>query len=252
MRIIVMITVFLVIGVIALPSTISLFAGQHLWYGIDAYGNDVPCVKCHADVEDELRLSGHHSALYCEDCHRGMSINYSSGYRDGSVYDPYSIPLDDGWGAHAASTMACLYCHSGFGDNADPGQLGNYHAHIELTGNCKRCHFPSAGDPPPVAGGFGVTGNPQDYGNLSAHRPFVLESMNSSVLYHANEACIACHTQVTLVFNYTAISGMSVVVNNTYTSANSLWQVESSSPLTTIYRVSSTDRTAKGSYEVVG
>ena len=31
------------IGVFALPSTMSLFAGQHSFYNIDATGNQIPC-----------------------------------------------------------------------------------------------------------------------------------------------------------------------------------------------------------------
>ncbi|HEY6586596.1 MAG TPA: hypothetical protein VIY97_05420, partial [Candidatus Methanoperedens sp.] len=42
------------IGVFALPSTMSLFAGQHSFYNIDATGNQIPCVKCHGDVKAEL------------------------------------------------------------------------------------------------------------------------------------------------------------------------------------------------------
>jgi len=42
------------IGVFALPSTMSLFAGQHSFYNIDATGNQVPCKKCHGDVQAEL------------------------------------------------------------------------------------------------------------------------------------------------------------------------------------------------------
>jgi hypothetical protein len=66
------------VGVFALPSTMALFAGQHSFYNIDATGNQVPCVKCHGDVQSELRsgysattnTSGPHSNFKCEYCHR--------------------------------------------------------------------------------------------------------------------------------------------------------------------------------------
>jgi len=65
------------IGVFALPSTMSLFAGQHSFYNIDATGNQVPCQKCHGDVKAELganRVSdsspGPHADMSCEYCHR--------------------------------------------------------------------------------------------------------------------------------------------------------------------------------------
>ncbi|VVB90654.1 Cytochrome c7 c [uncultured archaeon] len=66
------------VGVFALPSTMALFAGQHSFYNIDATGNQVPCVKCHGDVQSELRsgysattnTSGPHANFKCEYCHR--------------------------------------------------------------------------------------------------------------------------------------------------------------------------------------
>jgi hypothetical protein len=67
------------IGVFALPSTMSLFAGQHSFYNIDATGNQVPCQKCHGDVKAELSSGnpdastgtpGPHAAFKCEYCHR--------------------------------------------------------------------------------------------------------------------------------------------------------------------------------------
>ncbi|MFZ3385000.1 MAG: hypothetical protein WA144_13850 [Candidatus Methanoperedens sp.] len=70
------------IGVFALPSTMSLFAGQHSFYNIDATGNQVPCQKCHGDVKAELvsnintnpangpLTDGPHAKFKCEYCHR--------------------------------------------------------------------------------------------------------------------------------------------------------------------------------------
>lgn len=66
------------IGVFALPSTMSLFTGQHAFYNIDAEGNQVPCVKCHGDIQSELKSThsevtgtdGPHASMTCEMCHR--------------------------------------------------------------------------------------------------------------------------------------------------------------------------------------
>jgi hypothetical protein len=63
----------------------SLFAGQHSFYNIDASGNQVPCTKCHGDVKSELSANGNtdptkgpiglasqgpHANFKCEYCHR--------------------------------------------------------------------------------------------------------------------------------------------------------------------------------------
>src|SRR3990170_7740654 len=74
------------IGVFALPSTMSLWAGQHSFYNIDATGNQVPCQKCHGDVKAELlsnaaaipNTPGPHAAFKCEYCHR-IEAGYASG-----------------------------------------------------------------------------------------------------------------------------------------------------------------------------
>src|SRR5574340_536068 len=75
------------IGVFALPSTMSLFAGQHSFYNIDATGNQVPCQKCHGDVKAELTTTGYsaktgtkgpHADFKCEYCHRAEA-GFASG-----------------------------------------------------------------------------------------------------------------------------------------------------------------------------
>ena len=40
--------------IIAMPNTISLFGGQHGWYGLGPVGSDVPCEKCHGDIVAEM------------------------------------------------------------------------------------------------------------------------------------------------------------------------------------------------------
>jgi len=45
------------VGLFALPSTVSLFSGQHRWYNISGTGNEIPCIKCHADIYDEYTLT---------------------------------------------------------------------------------------------------------------------------------------------------------------------------------------------------
>ncbi len=65
-------------GTFTLPSTVSLFTGQHVWYNLNDEGNDVPCEKCHADVADELGNSGPHVNMECWYCHRtGNLTDYS-------------------------------------------------------------------------------------------------------------------------------------------------------------------------------
>ena len=110
-----------VIGIFALPSTVSLFGGQHKWYDLGGKGNEVPCEKCHADTAAEMESQiGPHTGetgygrMKCVYCHRLFPIEHKN-----ASFDTYAYASGDGTGAepgkeaHAASTVACMYCHSG-------------------------------------------------------------------------------------------------------------------------------------------
>ena len=193
------------VGTVALPATMSLFAGQHTWYALDTTGADLPCEKCHADIYDEFLKTDAHSSLggstqvdnrsACYACHRtNSSITYAKG--DGGGATP-------GDKAHAASTVACMLCHQYDAAN------GTNH---------------SARDPGPHAGGFAnVTGSPYDYatstrpGGHAAHQTFVQQAINDDLgkrMEDANEACIACHTAIPVKINWT--HAYSLEFNATY------------------------------------
>jgi len=101
------------IGIFALPSTVSLFSGQHTWYDLSGKPNDVPCEKCHAEIEDEMQSgdNGAHEDLTCAMCHRTpfTTYTYGSGEDNGTTFKP-------GKEAHAASTVECMHCHGIYRD----------------------------------------------------------------------------------------------------------------------------------------
>ena len=191
------------VGIFALPSTLSLFAGQHVWYDLSDEENDVPCKKCHADIYDEyvLAANGVHGTLSggpqtqagddpdaaCGACHRLANISnpnaamtFADGWVDG---DPNgSTP---GKEAHAAAVISCMACH----------QLNN-----------------SAGYP--MAGGFNISSfsgisSPFNYsygeytGVNAAHNAFIAEAIEDDTLQDSNEACIACHTMIGVKIKWT-------------------------------------------------
>jgi hypothetical protein len=189
------------VGIIALPYTASLFAGQHCWYDLVAEGNRVPCVKCHADIADELQAGGHHKTLSsdnineaCEACHRGNStITDASG--DGNSALP-------GKEAHAASAIHCGYCHF---NSSNP------------TGA-------------PVAGGFGQSDLPTDTGANASHYSFVVRSRASNLLPNASDSCVACHTTLNVIINFNVTTEATIIANNTYTTSQSDWDIEDITP----------------------
>jgi nitrate/TMAO reductase-like tetraheme cytochrome c subunit len=106
------------VGLFALPSTMSLFSGQHTWYD----GANVSCQKCHQDIYDEVTTaSAYHwnfTAKYgdaCARCHTTGPINTNSTNitygqwqkRNGSGVVTAAVNLT----AHAAVTVECLACH---------------------------------------------------------------------------------------------------------------------------------------------
>ena len=201
-----------VIGIFALPSTMSLFAGQHVWYDLSAGINEVPCEKCHADVAEEMQseANGAHRNLTCAMCHRtcfnntynpitghyepGSSKTYASGESSGST---------PGKEAHAAAVIECMDCHgindagSGYPDHTD------YPEYDTSYDNCDKCHWDTVLDFEISAGGFGLDVEDGDTGENAAHKKFVLDAIDDDTMSGANEACIACHTMIAVKLNWT-------------------------------------------------
>jgi hypothetical protein len=152
------------IGIVALPQTIAMFAGQHNWYDTTLPGNQVPCEKCHADIFQELSqgsgtsVNGLHRSIDpsspCAACHvtTAMAIE--------------NITQGPGGQFHAAASPACLDCHSGTG--------GGGRSALEITN-----------------------------GTEEVHKAFVSQSVISKFLKGSNEACISCHTHVGVNITWT-------------------------------------------------
>ena len=235
------------VGIFALPSTISLFAGQHTWYNLTG-NQSVPCEKCHADVANEMgALIGPHTGetgfqrMKCGFCHRTFPIEDTEGddinqtykkyeYTYGSVGDAVT-DVTPGKESHAASTVPCMYCHSGYeyghATLGYPDYSGTDHTTDWVP--CTRCHggvhggvFYDSSDVEtnecvlchgnrdsneiyeiPPAGGFGLTAEKDDTGELAAHKAFIEKSIEDTKMEDANEACIACHTHVPVKINWT-------------------------------------------------
>ncbi len=215
-RIAVLLVALMAIGILVLPSTVTLFAGQHYWYSINDTGNQIPCQKCHADVFEELDNSDFHinwgtgedanraDQRDCEACHRSNSaITYAED--NGSTIKP-------GNEAHAASVVACMLCHQWNAEEAVT--KGEY-----------------AGPP---AGGFNISGFgvSEDYnytkapsnGTYAAHNAFVAKAIDDYTLVDSNEACVACHTHTAVKINFSHKRSLQFDVGfaGDYTSAENL------------------------------
>jgi hypothetical protein len=202
-----MVIAVVAVGIFALPSTVSLFGGQHKWYDLGPTGNDIPCIKCHADTFDEFGGTGVHAMLgggsasnnttsmtdvndACMYCHRTGSATFAKGDTSGAT---------PGEEAHAASAVACMYCHE-------------YQPDFDLVNVTSEQQAPGF-----FAGGFrdmstNTTSNfsytnssATGYtpGSLAAHNEFIEGAIDDSMMTDSNEACIACHTYVAIDINWT-------------------------------------------------
>ncbi len=203
-------------GLVILPNTVSLFAGQHWWYNL-SYNRTVPCQKCHADVFEELDLSNFHihwgdrtkaDPEDCAACHRSnLSITYAN------VTGAYTEVVP-GKQAHAASVVACMLCHQ---INASKATWA----------------------PGFYAGGFNISGfgvsSPYNYSNATyngkwaAHNAFIARAIENNTFPDSTEACIACHTHVAvkITWEHKRSLEFNVTINNPVTLSNGVhnWTV---------------------------
>ena len=176
------------IGIFALPSTMAMFGGQHNWYDLGPTGNDVPCIKCHADVYDEFGMTGVHGTLSggaasnetgpnpdaaCGACHRTDLTGYVYASGDGTGSTP-------GQEAHAASTIACMECH-------EEGTIYPWAGGFE--------NFTTSE--------FDYNNSVAGYGSKAAHNDFVEGAIADPLMEDSNEACITCHTHVAIDIDWT-------------------------------------------------
>ena len=103
------------IGLFAMPSTLSLFSGQHTFYN----GSEVNCEKCHADIYSELGSgsgsTAHTAGVFsqCEYCHKTNTTNLSVPINGTANANYTGTNVTDNGQAHAAVTMECIACHTG-------------------------------------------------------------------------------------------------------------------------------------------
>lgn len=185
----------LAIGLVALPETLALFAGQHDWYEVNQetgnttgdYG--IPCMKCHADVQQQMDSmpanAAHKTSVTCEECH--IVSQFAKGATVGGTGS-----------IHAAAAPACMDCHG------NTSRIG----YSYLDSN-------PSGTPAPEATSI-------YNGSNEAHRDFVNSAMDAGVtgaelMEGSNEACVACHTHVSVVITWNKPTTLSFQANSSNT-----------------------------------
>ena len=175
------------IGLFVLPSTLSMFAGQHSWY--DPKESGIPCQKCHFLEAEELSASGGpHDPDYT-----GL-LNSSAPYNDSEG----GVGGTDFWGTNTVNDR-CYGCHQTTGSNESGSTLydswdnqRNY-THAAVAVHCTDCH-PWVKD---------------ELTNVSAaHEPFYDDIIGTGgsdaiMLKQENQVCLGCHTHVGVNISWT-------------------------------------------------
>ena len=187
------------VGLFALPSTLSMFAGQHSWYDPKESGG-IPCAKCHFLEKDELAGSGGpHDVGYNLLVNTTMDYGNGSGFGGGDTF----------WGGTASIDSRCYGCHQRAGSASDHAflngtwdvQRNEKHAAIAVW--CIDCH-------PWVENELTHT--------KAAHKPFYEDLVGETDTMHLqkeNRACLGCHTHVGVNITWTRNEFVSYDVNCT-------------------------------------
>ncbi|RLE41794.1 hypothetical protein DRJ16_05710 [Candidatus Woesearchaeota archaeon] len=216
--------------------------------GETGYGR-MECGYCHRTFKVEQGdTDSTDSRDYYPDINLSLETQYLYTYASGD-----GTGAEPGKEAHAASTVPCMYCHSGHSNFShgtgftakycschgpdDGGDSYYYHGDRFYTGksnddpgDCIKCHSTGPTISIPPAGGFNLTTNPADTGSNAAHKKFVFDAIGTSFMEDANEACIGCHTENQVRIEFNISTGAIFTVNNSYTQTSSYWSVSDITP----------------------
>lgn len=175
------------VGLFAMPSTLSMFAGQHTFTG----KNTTMCVKCHSDIKDEINAGTFHKTLL------GSSGNDCIGCHTTSKVNSSYIPLGNQSGNatfNGTTYMVGLDIANGRFTNATGVNQTGIVAHAAVTVECVACH---------------------PYVNFTndAHDAFATEAGNKTWLKGTNELCIDCHTKKFVSITWNRAGGQVITVD---------------------------------------
>lgn len=201
------------VGLFAMPSTLSLFSGQHTFYD----GQNVSCAKCHQDIADEIKSTAnevHTSMDTCDGCHRTETSWYSNTSSGADIKNStwrISNVANVSIKAHAAVTVECLACHGKYNSSKKWGVAEQIQSASEAhrdfywgsvsdkeIGDINQTSIAAA----QTAAGASVS--PSWYGTSGNQTVIKLKGTNT--------ACIGCHTHAAVNITWTRSTGYGMVV----------------------------------------
>jgi len=212
------------IGLFVIPSTMSMFMGQHSWFSVRSASDQYRlCERCHfAEVGEWEANTGAHSA------YRDY-YNNQFGADPGCFCHQINTTLLNDWNLMGVDDKNYTFFNqSGSVDGSDPDtwQWRNTSVpHAATTVFCVDCH---------------VNSTSQLENDQEAHKAFFMQASNSSLNAVAtnNTPCMACHTMIGLNVTMDRVHGglrinathlddytwtVNVTVNNTRTNSSQYW-----------------------------
>ena len=192
------------IGLFIIPSTMSMFVGQHRWYSVRATSDQYDmCQRCHTTEVGEWKANtGAHAAYRVWSmsetgvdpgcfCHQINETRLGEFGFDTSQITDFNFEIFNETGG-LNSTRASW--ETAWRTNATP--------HAAVTIECVSCHY---------------NASTQLNNTNSAHRQFFVQAKNTTLNPYGtnNTACMACHTMVGLNITMTRV-GSGIIVNATH------------------------------------
>lgn len=207
------------VGLFALPSTMSLFTGQHTFYD----GANVSCKKCHQDIYDEIgsdtnRYQAHYSKRDCSGCHKTTT---SSGANISNNSWRLSSKGTVIFKAHAAVTVECLACHGRQTGEKEWGVAEQIQSASEAH---RQFYWQSVSDKDvgdinqtSIYNAEASAGATWDAGQGPIGQQAWYTKANQTViqLKGANTACIGCHTHAVVNITWRRSIGYEVTADTT-------------------------------------
>ena len=207
MQVLILAIAIVAIGLFILPSTLSMFVGQHTWYSVKSPDDmEALCVKCHKPEVDEwnanIAAGGAHATFYdnypdvsgCTICHQ---INET-------ILENYDLNITTltGYGFED-------FTQFGFDNTTDASAFkwrNQSTPHAAIKVDCADCHY---------------NATVQLSNSDSAHSDFYNQSSATAT---DSAACIGCHTMTDMNISWYKFGGLNI--NATINTTTEDWEIE--------------------------
>ena len=191
------------IGLFVIPSTMSMFVGQHQWYSVRTIESQYEmCQRCHqAEVGEWQANTGAHAAYQAANptigcfCHQINETSLIEWGFDENIIDSKSFEIFNETGQLNISAGSWNWTSNTSWRTTDT-------PHAAITIECVDCHY---------------NASEQLNNTNSAHRQFFIQAKNTSLNEYGtnNTACMACHTMIGLNITMVRIgSGLDITATH--------------------------------------